>query len=279
LDGYFSISSEDQRWLPLLAQLWSPFVSSAEGSAHRIRICRDGDRWRVEFFNEWANADSDPWQLLNAMRNALFERALRGAGREYVSVHAAALALDDVAVLLAGPPGAGKTTLTLELLDRGWTYLSDDLAPISIDTGLVIPVPKPLHVKEPLTWGHWRERWKAPSWLPKPIRTFLVPGTCWPIATEPVPVRAVIFPRYQPGARLSLEPLAAAPALARCAQNARGPTVTPERTLPVLGRLLEAADAFTMTHGAASVVADKIEALFNTEYGSKVGPASKGISG
>jgi hypothetical protein len=209
----------------------------------------------------------------------LFEQALRTAGAKYVSVHAAALASDGAAVLLVGPPGAGKTTLTLALLERGWTYLSDDLAPISIDTGLVIPVPKPLHVKEPRTWGQWRERWKAPSWLPKPIRTFLVPGACWPIADEPVPVRAVIFPRYQPGARLTLEPLGAAHALALCAQNAREPTVTPQITLPVLGRLLEGADAFTMTHGAASAVADRLEALFNTEYGSKVRRAPRGASG
>jgi hypothetical protein len=261
LGSHFLISSEDRRWIPLLARLWNPFISSPQGGAHRIHIIRDGDLWQFDFFDEWRNADHDPWQLLNALRNALFERALLPAGEEYVSLHAAALARDDVAVLLAGPPGAGKTTITLALLERGWTYLSDDLAPVSIDSGLVAPVPKPLHVKDPSAWRNGPARWTSPSWVPKPKKTFLVPADRWPVATEPVPVRAVIFPRYQPGAPLTLEPLGAGTALARCAQNAREPTAVPEKTLPVLAQLLRGAEAFSMTHGAASAVADRLAAL------------------
>jgi hypothetical protein len=40
-----------------------------------------------------------------------------------------------------GPSGWGKTSLTLELVRRGWLFLSDDFAPI-FSTGLVAPFPR-----------------------------------------------------------------------------------------------------------------------------------------
>jgi serine kinase of HPr protein (carbohydrate metabolism regulator) len=42
------------------------------------------------------------------------------------TVHANSVALDGRAVLISGPSGSGKSDLTLRLLDRGWTLVSDD---------------------------------------------------------------------------------------------------------------------------------------------------------
>ncbi|MDT7933980.1 MAG: HPr kinase/phosphatase C-terminal domain-containing protein [Sphingomonadaceae bacterium] len=41
-------------------------------------------------------------------------------------VHATAVARDGAAVLLLGPPGAGKSDLALRLIDRGWLLVGDD---------------------------------------------------------------------------------------------------------------------------------------------------------
>jgi HPr kinase/phosphorylase len=41
-------------------------------------------------------------------------------------VHASCAARDGHAVLLLGPPGAGKSDLLLRLLDRGWDLVADD---------------------------------------------------------------------------------------------------------------------------------------------------------
>ena len=46
------------------------------------------------------------------------------------------------ALLIAGPSGFGKTSLTLELLVRGLGFLSDDYAPIDLATGSVHPYPR-----------------------------------------------------------------------------------------------------------------------------------------
>jgi hypothetical protein len=51
--------------------------------------------------------------------------------RSVFSVHAGAVAADDRALLLAGPSGAGKTTLTVALVRCGLDFLGDDLAFVS----------------------------------------------------------------------------------------------------------------------------------------------------
>ncbi len=43
-----------------------------------------------------------------------------------VLVHATAVAIDGEAVLLRGPPGAGKSDLALRLIDRGARLVADD---------------------------------------------------------------------------------------------------------------------------------------------------------
>lgn len=42
------------------------------------------------------------------------------------TVHASTVATDGRAVLITGPSGSGKSDLTLRLLDRGFTLVSDD---------------------------------------------------------------------------------------------------------------------------------------------------------
>ena len=42
------------------------------------------------------------------------------------TVHASTVAMDGRAVLISGPSGSGKSDLTLRLLDRGFTLVSDD---------------------------------------------------------------------------------------------------------------------------------------------------------
>ena len=42
------------------------------------------------------------------------------------TVHASSVAKDGRAVLITGPSGSGKSDLTLRLLDRGFTLVSDD---------------------------------------------------------------------------------------------------------------------------------------------------------
>jgi len=42
------------------------------------------------------------------------------------TIHASTVAMDDRAVLIAGPSGSGKSDLALRMLDRGFVLVSDD---------------------------------------------------------------------------------------------------------------------------------------------------------
>jgi hypothetical protein len=60
----------------------------------------------------------------------------------WLAVHAAALALQDRAILFAGPGRAGKTTLSLAGLSAGWRFIGDDY--VLVDTREEAPAVAPL---------------------------------------------------------------------------------------------------------------------------------------
>jgi len=73
--------------------------------------------------------------------------ALQRCRPELLFLHAAALERDRAAWLLVGESGAGKSTTAWGLLHHGFSYLSDELAPIDLDTLQVLPYPHALCLK------------------------------------------------------------------------------------------------------------------------------------
>lgn len=66
---------------------------------------------------------------------------------EYLKLHAAAVAKNGTAIIMPGVPGAGKSTLCAALGLSGWRVLSDEHALIPPGTGLVVPVCRPVSLK------------------------------------------------------------------------------------------------------------------------------------
>ena len=115
--------------------------------------------------------------------------------------HAAAIASDAGAIVLAASSGSGKSTLTAQMcLLRGWRYLTDEAVCFYPD-GTVEGLPRPLHLRPnsrhilsaSLTgldanqlWQHGTEAWLAPDAL-----NALAGGTR-------IPVRVLAFPRFDP---------------------------------------------------------------------------------
>jgi hypothetical protein len=87
--------------------------------------------------------------LLPAIKAYITERMIR-SDRSTFALHAASLAKGGLGLLLCGEPGAGKSTLTLQLVDAGFQYAGDDVALIGAD-GMVYGIPFALTIK-PGSW-------------------------------------------------------------------------------------------------------------------------------
>lgn len=97
-----------------------------------------GLNWKNSFyhFNK-----SSPKQIALALPSLL---AL-GLTRYYL-FHAGVVSYKGEGILICAYSALGKTTLILELLKRGFSLLSDELAPISYSTHLLEPFPRSLHI-------------------------------------------------------------------------------------------------------------------------------------
>ena len=87
--------------------------------------------------------------LAPTIKAHITERLIR-SNRWTFSLHAASLVKDGAGLLLCGQPGAGKSTLTLQLVDAGLRYAGDDVALVGTD-GAICGIPFALTVKE----GSW----------------------------------------------------------------------------------------------------------------------------
>jgi len=65
----------------------------------------------------------------------------------YLLLHAGAVERKGRAVLLPAMPGSGKSTLTAALSLRGFRLLSDEFGVVRLDDGQLLPIPRPIALK------------------------------------------------------------------------------------------------------------------------------------
>jgi len=85
--------------------------------------------------------DPDSYVYQRVLR-ALFEKM-----EDFIILHAGAAGKEGRALIITGPPRSGKSTLTLELIKRGFGFYTDDICPVHRRTGLVHPFPRSPWIK------------------------------------------------------------------------------------------------------------------------------------
>ena len=128
---------------------------------------------------------------------------------ELFFLHAAAVSVNGRVVALPAFPGTGKSTFTLALLESGHQYLSDELAPVDLRHLTVEPYPHALCLKSspPAPYA-------VPHGTVHVNRRLHVPVESLPTATrhDPLPLRAIVFPRRDATRFRGLRPVTTASA-------------------------------------------------------------------
>lgn len=214
----------DDRWLPLLTELWHPFLlPPSDVPAERIiRVTASDLGWAVSLDDGDPAEYVDPWDAAARIRYHLVEEVLTYASAYLIDLHAAVLLKGEVVLLLAGGSRVGKTTLTLSLLEAGWSFMSDDVAPIEELSGEILPFPKPVGIRNPELWGTFASRWNFPNWPPPPASAFLLPAAALgkPLDDRALPTH-LVFPRYVADEDPQLQELSRAKAIALCGELVR----------------------------------------------------------
>lgn len=145
----------------------------------------------------------------------------------YLLFHAAVLARQGQALLLAAPSGSGKSTLAAALAASGWTYLSDELAVVDPATLCVAPFALPIGLKDK-SMAALNAFIPGVADRPRHIRMdgvgvrYLTPPAA--AHASRLPVAVLVCPRYDAGeatAMAALKPLDALQGLADTGSSAR----------------------------------------------------------
>jgi len=185
---------------------------------------------------------------------------------QYLVVHAAAVAKDDRAMIMPAPPGSGKSTLCAGLVARGWRLLSDELTLISVDDGLITPLPRPVSLKNQSIQvmrqfaPHLAMTDECRDTVKGTVAHMGVPDDS--IARGDTPARPawIVFPRYRPGADTLLVPRKKGETLLQVAENGFNYSILGGRGFDCLTDTVERCGCYDFTY---SRLAEAID-LFNT---------------
>lgn len=108
-------------------------------------------------------------------------------------LHAATVERDGKAVVVAGPSGEGKSTLSTRLCEKGWTFMSDDIAPVRMSCNEVLAFP--LVPFRRVGGGSRIDRQTLET-----LEKERVPIPPESIHHGSAPIAAIVFPAYRPGA-------------------------------------------------------------------------------
>jgi hypothetical protein len=185
-------------------------------------------------------------------------------------VHSAVLEWAGNACLLVGPSGSGKSTITWALLHDGYRYLSDELAPVDLQTLHVYPYRHALCLKDTPS-----RQYPLPEKSLSTAHALYIPLTefsSW-IGSGPVPLGATFFLHYSPQASgPAVHPISTAEAGARLFAHALNPLAHPGDGLDGALAIVTRSACFTLDTAelpaTCALVTATLQRLFRSEPAS-----------
>jgi hypothetical protein len=174
---------------------------------------------------------------------------------QYLIFHAAVLERSGRAILLPGPPGSGKSTLCAAMTSRGWRLLSDELTLVRTSDGLVVPMPRPISLKNQSIRvirelaGDTILGPPFPTPRKGEIAHVKPPRSSVALADAPALPAWVVFPTYVDGSETNLSPLAKSRALLRLADSSFNYGVLGTEGFESTRRLIDGCQCFEIKYG------------------------------
>jgi hypothetical protein len=250
-----------------------PFGLRSEPTG-RYQIQRDntGQRFYVRDFDGSVAHIDDADRLLWHLDKSL-TIALQHQRPDLYFVHAAAVSLAGGVGVLAAPPGTGKSTLTVALLERGFTYLSDELAPIDVGTRSVHRYAHAVNLKSPPP-----DPLRLPRGTVAMGRRFHVPTRLFSEAVageEPLLLVAFIFPERSSEPSATCRRIAPSVAAAHLVANGLNGLAHRNDGLDVAVALARLVPCFQINIGDLSAACTEIEGVMTvSSQSSFVGPST-----
>lgn len=239
-----------------------PLLAHSDLPDFRLRLARPASvrRWfrpQVQLIQDGIQS-FQPLPLAQAY--PMFEWGLNwcisGSAHSYLIIHAAVVEKDGCAAILPAPPGSGKSTLCAALVHHGWRLLSDELALVRPADGLLIPMPRPISLKNASIELMQR-------YLPSPVFSPAVADTeKGTVAHLKAPADSVarsgdtarpawlIFPKYVAGAAPVLTPLPKARAHVQVAANSFNYSLLGQQGFETLAGLVEQSACYRFSYSA-----------------------------
>ena len=223
-----------------------------------VRPVRGPRRWfrpQVEFLFD----DLQPFMPLpRAQALPLLEWGLNWSVSSHIHtlliIHAAAIERHGRAMVLPAPPGSGKSTLCGALVHAGWRLLSDELTMIDLATGRIVPLARPVNLKNQ-SIDVLRRRLPE-TVFSQPVRDTVkgtvalmrAPADSVARAGESAPPSWFVFPQYQAGSEMHLAARAKSDTLLRVGQNSFNYSVHGAAGFELLAALVDASDCYDFTY-------------------------------
>jgi len=222
-------------------------------ASDQMQYVRNGDRKRIGPVADLLNFAVWDLHALVAKRT-----------RDFLLLHAGAVAREGGAVILPAPPESGKSTLTIALLEAGFDYLSDELGAIDPVTGRIHPYPKRIWVTEgsleffPGLVGRLQDRAGLSAGL---LKRYVRPEDVHAAVGAAAPVRLAVFPTSDHQGPPRLARLSRAETVQHLAANTFNMPTYGERGLVRLSQIAREAPAFRLDGGTPRERATSIAEL------------------
>ena len=184
-----------------------------------------------------------------------FNWAIAANCHQFLIIHSAVVERKGRALLLPVPPGSGKSTLCAALVARGWRLLSDELTIIDLEGGRVVPVPRPISLKNAsidLIRAFWPEAAVGEiihDTLKGSVAHVAPPAANVHLSTQSARPGWIVLPRFQPGDSARLSPLPKAAAFMQLIDNAFNYSLHGRYGFERLTRFVDASECHEFRYG------------------------------